>query len=235
MIVELTSPPAGEAPPSSLRAIRRVSVKDTAVQRICDAIELGELKAGDPLTELGLARQLGVGQPTIREALLELEHIGFVERISPRKTRVTLLTRRVIDEIYVVRERLETLAAELAAQRESLDLRDCYAAVERMEAAAAQPAPPDFYRADLAFHRALWRCAGNECLESSLERLVPKLFAFGIIQHAQPVAEEFVRTAKAHRQLLDLIAAREVRAAGAVMEQCIRKGWLEDAPPAEAD
>ena len=78
---------SGDGVSSSLRAIRRVSLKDTAVQRICQAIERGELKAGEPVTELGLARKLGVGQPTIREALLELEFIGFVEQAGTRKTR----------------------------------------------------------------------------------------------------------------------------------------------------
>ena len=86
---------------SGLRTIPRVSLKDTAVQHICQAIECGELQAGEVLTELGLARKLGVAQPTIREALLELEFIGFVERTPTRKPRVTLLTRRSIEEIYL--------------------------------------------------------------------------------------------------------------------------------------
>src|ERR1700728_4102768 len=91
----------------SLGAIRRVSLKDTAVQRICEAIEAGELEAGETLTELGLARKLGVAQPTIREAILELEFIGYLERTATRKIRVALLTKRSIDNIYMVRMRLE--------------------------------------------------------------------------------------------------------------------------------
>src|ERR1700723_233069 len=86
----LTVAPDGAAT-SSLDAIRRMSLKDTVVERICEAIERGELKAGEPLTELGLARKLGVGQPTIREAMLELQFIGFIEQVGTRKTRVTLL------------------------------------------------------------------------------------------------------------------------------------------------
>jgi len=70
---------AGAARSSNLRTIPRVSLKEAAVQQICQAIEGGELKSGETLTELGLARKLGVAQPTIREALLELEFIGYVE------------------------------------------------------------------------------------------------------------------------------------------------------------
>src|ERR1039458_9740232 len=83
--------------PQGLRVIRRVSLKEMAIQHIREAIEHGELKAGEVLTELGLAKKLGVGQPTIREALLELEFYGFIERTGPRKTRVTMLTRQMIN------------------------------------------------------------------------------------------------------------------------------------------
>ena len=62
-----------------------------------------------------------------------------------------------------------------------------------------------FCYADLEFHRKLWRSTGNETLAGVLERLVPKLFAFGIIQHARPNPEKLIDISKQHRQLLDLI------------------------------
>src|SRR5215475_1672945 len=115
---------------SALGVIPRMSLKDTAVERICEAIERGELKPGEQITELGLAKKLGVAQPTIREALLELEFAGFVEPMGPRKTRVTVLTRAAIDDIYLVRTRLETLAVELIAAQPAADLEPVRAEVE---------------------------------------------------------------------------------------------------------
>ncbi len=214
---------------SSLQTIRRVSLKDTAVQRICQAIERGELKAGESVTELGLARKLGVGQPTIREALLELEFIGFVEQVGARKTRVTLLTRRMIDEIYLVRTCLEALAVEIVADQKDRDLSSCWKQLERMEEAAKQHAFPDFFLADLEFHRALWRASGNQSLASALERLVPKLFAFGIIRNAKPSLEELMATANLHRQLLELLPTGNVEAARRLMELSMGKAWMDDA------
>jgi DNA-binding GntR family transcriptional regulator len=212
----------------SLRTIRRVSLKDTAVRQICQAIERGELKAGEPVTELGLARKLGIGQPTIREALLELEFIGFVEQVGSR-TRVTLLTKPVIDEIYLVRTCLEALAVEIVARRRDSDLSACWKQVERMEEAAGKSAFADFFLADLGFHRALWRATQNHSLESSLERLVPKLFAFGIIQNLKPSAEELMATANLHRQLLELLPAGNVAAARRLMKLSMGRAWMEDA------
>jgi len=219
----------GQGAPAALHAIRRVSLKDTAVQRIREAIERGELKAGEPVTELGLAKKLGVGQPTIREALLELEFIGFVEQVGARKTRVTLLTRSMIDEIYVVRTCLEALAADLVARQKDPDLSDCWQHLERMEKAGRRRGYADFFHADLEFHRALWRATKNQSLESALERLVPKLFAFGIIQHARPSADELLTTAGMHRQLMELLQAGNPEGARRLMDLSMGKAWMEDA------
>ncbi len=215
-------------PESGLQVIPRVSLKDKAVQSIREAIERGELQAGETLTELGLARKLGVGQPTIREALLELEFLGFIERQGPRKTRVTRLTRQAIHDIYLVRIRLETLAAELVAGQKLQDLRDCWAAALRMEESAKEGAAIDFYQADLAFHRALWKQSQNESLQSCLEQLVPKLMTFSIIQKAHPTSEKLLEIAVLHRRLLEMISAGNIEATVKMMADSMKNAQEDD-------
>ena len=213
---------------SALGVIPRMSLKDTAVQRICEAIERGELKSGEQVTELGLAKTLGVAQPTIREALLELEFAGFVEPVGPRKTRVTVLTREAIDDIYLVRTRLEALAVELIIARPEPDLQPVWAQVEKMEAAARKRTHHEFWHADLALHRALWRCSGSESLRLSLERLVPKLFAFAVIRQARPSSKQLLEVARSHRRLLELIEARDVEQARQTMVASMESARMED-------
>jgi DNA-binding GntR family transcriptional regulator len=219
---------ADPQPEQKMQAIPRVSLKDRAVQSIREAIERGELQAGQVLTELGLARRLGVGQPTIREALIELEFLGFIERQGPRKTRVTLLTRRAIDDIYLVRTRLESLAAELVAGQKVPDLRNCWHEALRMEELAKEGKAGDFYQADLAFHRAIWRAAQNESLQSCLEQLVPKLMTFSIIQRALPGSEKLVEIALLHRRLLEMISVGNVEATRKLVELSMEKAWMDD-------
>jgi len=214
---------------SSLRTLPRVSLKDTAVQHICRAIECGELQAGEILTELSLARKLGVAQPTIREALLELEFIGYVERTATRKPRVTLLTRRSIENIYLVRTRLETLAVELVAAQTSPQLQTCVEHLQEMESAAKNGVFREFCHADLKFHRALWAASQNDCAENALERIVPKLFAFAIIQHSHPDPSQLTDTYELHRRLLDAIVAGDAKAARKLMELSMERAWLDDA------
>src|SRR5258708_10763931 len=102
------------------------------------------------------------------------------------KTWVTLLSRRAINDIYMVRARLEALAAELVTGQKNPNLRNCWNEALRMEEFAKQGRAIDFYQADLAFHRALWKASQNQSLQSCLEQLVPKLMTFSIIQHAHP-------------------------------------------------
>jgi DNA-binding GntR family transcriptional regulator len=222
----------------SLQLIPRVSLKDMAIKHIREAIERGELKSGEVVTELGLAKRLGVAQPTIREALLELEFLGFIERHGPRKTRITKLTSRMIDDIYHVRTSLEILAAELLAGRESADLAACWSEVRRMEETAAAHRSFEFYQADLAFHRALWKETGNESLIGCLELVVPRLMTFSIIQRAHPPTEKLTEIAMAHRQLLLIIGSHDVAATRQWVERSMQQAWLDDsqllAPKEEA-
>lgn len=212
----------------ALQVIPRVSLKDRSVRSIREAIERGELRAGETLTELGLARKLGVGQPTIREALIELEFLGFIERQGPRKTRVTLLSRDAIADIYRVRMVLETLAVELVVTQKVPDLRECWNAALRMESAAKAGDSGEFYQGDLEFHRALWRASNNQSLQSCLEQLVPKLMTFSIIQKAHPAPEKLEEIATVHRRLLEMISAGNVAASIKMMSDSMRNAQEDD-------
>lgn len=209
--------------------IPRRTLKEEAVARIRGAIIRRELKPGERITELGLARKLGVGQPTIREALIELEHQGFIERSSPRMTRVTLLTRRDIDEIYMVRVRLEVLALELVLARRDVCLDDLESQSRKMTQMARQSLLAEFLQADLDFHSALWRASGNRALLETLDRLVPKLFALGLIRHTNPARGTMQRIAAEHALLLEAIRERESRRAQELLKRSLAQGQAEDA------
>jgi GntR family transcriptional repressor for pyruvate dehydrogenase complex len=65
--------------------VRRVRSLDDVFQQIRDAILRGEIAEGTRLpNERELAKQLGVGRPTVREALRSLEALGIVEIRSGR-------------------------------------------------------------------------------------------------------------------------------------------------------
>ena len=214
--------------PSILTKIDRRSLKGAAVDQIRTAILRGELKPGERITELGLAKTLGVGQATIREALIELEHQGFIQRGTPRKTYVTALSQQDIKEMYLVRIRLELLAVELLAAEKGKDLSECERAFQGMEEAARKGKVPEFIQEDLNFHRKLWQSAGNRSLVDLLERLVPRLFAFFIIRSPDPSRQSMLEGARQHGHLLQLLKEGKEKEAKVVMQESMQQARSED-------
>lgn len=72
-------------------------------------------------------------------------------------------------------------------------------------------------------------------MESALERIVPKLFAFGIIQHVHPSSAKLIQVCELHRRLLNVILEGDREAARQIMELSMEKAWLNDAQLPELD
>ncbi|HEV2639515.1 MAG TPA: GntR family transcriptional regulator [Actinocrinis sp.] len=81
------------------------------------AIMHGELRAGDPLSQVELAQQLGVSRGPLREALRILQREGFVHQESQHRARVAAFSDEDLDELYAMRISLEALAVGIAVPR----------------------------------------------------------------------------------------------------------------------
>jgi DNA-binding GntR family transcriptional regulator len=213
---------------SSLMEIARPPLKDVVFDRIMEAILAGEFKAGQRITELGIAKRLGVAQATVREAFVALEHHGFLQRRGSRATHVTQLTPEDVRAIYVIRNRLEMLVVELITSREELELSDIERALAKMATAAARKDLQGFYRADLSFHQAMAGATANRHLCEVLDVLLVKLFAFDAIQQECPPSRDLEVLVAEHRHLLDLLRSRDADGARAFMEEAMQKARNDD-------
>src|ERR1700689_3622556 len=101
------------------------SLSDRVVDALKDAFFSGELKPGDAIVEREIARQMKVGTPVVREALISLQGQGFVRRVTNTGTFVTQFTSDEVRQLYTLRVELELLALQWAKTRETEnDLRD---------------------------------------------------------------------------------------------------------------
>ena len=91
-------------------------VQEAVVGRIRELILDGQLKPGDRLRQDELASTLGVSTMPIREALRQLQAEGLVIFYRRRGARVAELSVSDYEEIYRIREALETLACRWAAE-----------------------------------------------------------------------------------------------------------------------
>jgi DNA-binding GntR family transcriptional regulator len=187
----------------------RRNLRAQVAGRLFDALLLGELQPGERIIETKLARQLGVGQSTLREALQELEHRGLLSKHENRGTFVATLTERQVKEIYSVRLELEPMAAALACQRMTPDhSSELLNLLSKMETATEQKDFVELMKSDFRFHQLIWKLSDNATLERALDLVCAPLFAFYVVRsshfkHAPArTFGDFVTDQKEHCSLL---------------------------------
>lgn len=137
---------------------------DQVYRALLDAISEGSLAPGRRILQEELAEQLAVSRQPVLQALRLLKKDGFVQDAPGRGLQVSLLEPRHISQVYEVRSALDTLAARLAAQQKApLDPALFIAG----RGAVARGDVKAMIDADLAFHGAIYRAAGNPLIEQS--------------------------------------------------------------------
>ena len=116
------------------RALRH-DVRDGLVRGILE----GEFGPGDRLIEMHIAKEYGTSQGPVREALRELEMLGFVRSEPHRGTYVRDPWQQGMLELYELRGALEEFAARMATPKLRDDTSALQAEVDAMAAAAVAP------------------------------------------------------------------------------------------------
>jgi DNA-binding GntR family transcriptional regulator len=89
-----------------------LSLKDRVYQNIKFQIIRGNLKPGTRLLEEELAKAMSISRAPIREAFNKLEKEGFVTTIPRKGAAVSNITTETIEDIFEIRETLESLAVK---------------------------------------------------------------------------------------------------------------------------
>jgi len=211
-----------------LEPIQPISKKDQVALAVKEAILSGTIQQGSPIVESKIAQELGAGIPLVREALIELEHQGFVQRIPYKGTRVTRLEPEDVKQIFRLRVELEALAMEWAKERiTAADIEYLRKEIEKMKRAADELDLNQFYESDLAFHRKIWVLSGNHYLVDALERVVVPLFAFFLMKHTRQ-REAYVESAGVHAKIVEALPTRSASEMRELMRESLGF-WKDDA------
>src|SRR5215510_12002901 len=171
--------------PTIFQKIEPISKKTRIVTTLREAIIAGAIKSGEQIVEGKIAQQLGVGQGLIREALIELEHQGFVQRIPFAGTQVTELTIEDAKQIYDIRIELEPLAFFLAgANADAQHISELKGLAEKTRIASNVGNLESFFENHLGFRKKVWTLSGNRFLDQTLERVVIPLYALYVIRQS---------------------------------------------------
>ena len=189
---------------------RRAPIAEQIAGSIRTMIMAGDLKPGERIVESRIARKIGVGQPTVREALVALEHQGLVRRKANQGCVVTSLTRAEICQLIRVRAELETLAVELVVETATdAEIARLVDITEAMKEAAVAHDPRLFFEHDLSFHQTLWSLSHNTFLPHLLEQALAPLLAFLFIRNLRLNLDiALVKSAQAHIDMVQAILTR---------------------------
>jgi DNA-binding GntR family transcriptional regulator len=212
---------------SLTRTMYRDQIKEVLLERILN----GALQPGERIVETRVARELGVSQGPVREALRELESLRLVVSEPFVGVRVRAVTPEELGEIYPVRSGLEEVAARTAAGRLAGRLEPLEHEIEEMRRIAPTGATHDFMLHDVQFHRLIVEGSGNRTLNELWTSLhVEARSMITVIRHGDLHA-----IAESHVPILEALRAQDPeRTAGALREHFeYYARWVTD-PPEQA-
>ena len=189
----------------------------TVKRLVLDRIVSGHYPPGARIVEFQLAKELGVSQSPVREALRELAAVGIVTILPRRGARVRLPSAKELADVSVVRAEVDGLAARLAAGRVPDDtLAALEALIEEMLAALARGDFSGVTDADVRFHELIADASENHALERAFDQLAP--FARTFITLTLPGVDVHDIVLQ-HRPILEALRAHDAeRAAGAARD-----------------
>jgi DNA-binding GntR family transcriptional regulator len=200
-------------------ALGRVVLGDQVKEYVIKAIMSGEFQPGDRVVASSLARQLGVSQAPVREAIRDLVLLGFLEAEPFKGTSVRSFSAKELYEVYTVRASLESLAARLAAERLSdEDVYELKSTLDKMIRAAQEQDEEGMVRLDNRFHEAILQISDNQLLYQLWQTLQ---FGYWTIVTARSSSYDLEELARRHEALLEALATRDPQKAAVAMQRHI--------------
>jgi DNA-binding GntR family transcriptional regulator len=203
------------------RVIGRRVLREEIREILMEDILRGRIKPGERIVETRIAREFGVSQAPVREALRDLELLGFVVTSAFRSTQVREVSHEERAEIYAIRAALEGLAARAAATRlDDAGLKHLEDLIQTMRDAAAREDKQAQIDADIAFHLYVVEASGNRLLKQFWESMRLPMTTFVTVTFSQwPLTV----LAERHVPLLEALRSRDPMRAESAM-----RAHLED-------
>jgi DNA-binding GntR family transcriptional regulator len=187
---------------------------DVVHEEVRHRILRGVIPPGEEISQVQLAKDLGVSRTPLREALRLLQREGLIEGEAGRQYRVAGFSLQDMEDLYIARLTLEATGIRISTERSSAeDVGDLEAELARMAHFAELEDYERWQVPHRALHRGFVAHAGTR-LTSLLEQLsdhaeryrrlytleAPRAFPVGIAEH---------------RAILDAVKAKDPDAAAA--------------------
>ncbi|MCF6765549.1 FCD domain-containing protein [Thiotrichales bacterium 19S3-7] len=99
------------------QSIEKTSLRDSVFEKLKEDILSNKYKAGEKLCIADLKTTYDVGLSPLREALVRLSSLNFLEAISMKGYRIPIITSELVKDIYNARLHIEPYMLTLAIDR----------------------------------------------------------------------------------------------------------------------
>ncbi len=214
-----------------MREHKSISIADQIFEQLERDILSGLYPKGEILSEMSLAKQLGVSRTPVREAIRRLEQENILEETSRGLTVVGISHEDMLD-MYDIRLQIEGMSArraaeritaeELSAMRETLDLQRFY--IEK----GGENNSAQIKNLDSQFHEQLYSASGSKAFCDTLLSLHKKITKFRM---ASVSKQSRARQSLAeHEAIYAALAARDGEAAARAATEHTRQARDRIAP-----
>ena len=198
----------------SKSAMLRHKVRDGIQQLIVQ----GKCRPGEKLVQQKLAKEFGVGQGVVREALCELEISGLVEPIDNRGVYVSELGEQALLEAYSIRALHEGLAARLCCDHMSrAEIRELKDLADSIYKYGKEGNHEKMGQLDKQFHNEIFDKSGNNLL-------VRLAKSYSVLQKIIRMNRNPKETYEEHMQILNAIESGHPDEACHLMQEHILNG-----------
>ncbi|MXX90205.1 MAG: GntR family transcriptional regulator [Boseongicola sp. SB0665_bin_10] len=195
-------------------------------QALLEEIGSGDLRPGQRLDEVGLARRFGASRTPVREALSRLTAQGILVQGARRGVFVAEYGREELSQIFEAMHEIEAACARIAAQRLTLLSRSEIEAAQAACVAAAESGDRSRYlRANEEFHLAIYRATGNPYIAEIASEFRRRTGPFRAKKFE--TRDDLLASARSHQGLIDDIFSEDSATASRSMRSHMATSFLE--------
>jgi DNA-binding GntR family transcriptional regulator len=210
----------GEVATSAPR-LENLTLWERVHQHLREEILSDRLPAGTELSEVALARELGVSRGQIRESIVRLASEGLVLVRPRRGAIVRSLSRREFVEAYQVREALEVMAVRLAVPRlTEHDFAELQGINDELEEMSQGGDVGGFFETNAAFHAVFVAASGNDTLGEIYRQLLGQMGRYRL--QSLSLRGNLVRSIAEHRAIVQAASEGDAARAASLMAEHIQ-------------
>jgi len=192
---------------------KHTSLKDYVYKHILDKISSGNIAPEEKLNEHAISLELNVSRTPVREALIQLEHDGIIERSPKRGYVVKTLTLKEARNAYIILGALDGFSAYLACDKlTDKDISNMKFHIGAMDLAIESNNTDMYFTQEEQFHMTYTNLCDNEEMSDMIIRLRAKFLRK---MYKMKFGKDYVSVLKEinaeHRIILDYFEKKDAR------------------------